>query len=30
VLAGGVLAGIVLAGIVPTLDDEGARTRRGG
>ena len=30
VLAGTVLAGIVLAGIVPMLDDEVARTRRGG
>jgi hypothetical protein len=30
VLAGAVLAGIGLAGIVPMLDDEGARTRRGG
>ena len=29
-LAGTVLAGIVLAGIVPMLDDEVARTRRGG
>ena len=30
VLVGTVLAGIVLAGIVPMLDDEVARTRRGG
>jgi hypothetical protein len=30
VLAGAVLAGAVLAGIVPMLDDEVARTRRGG
>jgi hypothetical protein len=30
VLAGPALAGIVLAGIVPMLDDEVARTRRGG
>jgi hypothetical protein len=30
VLAGTVLAGTVLAGIVPMLDDEVARTRRGG
>lgn len=29
-LAGTVLAGTVLAGIVPMLDDEVARTRRGG
>jgi hypothetical protein len=29
-LAGSVLAGSVLAGIVPMLDDEVARTRRGG
>jgi hypothetical protein len=30
VLAGIVLAGTVLAGTVPMLDDEVARTRRGG
>jgi hypothetical protein len=30
VLAGPALAGTVLAGIVPMLDDEVARTRRGG
>jgi hypothetical protein len=29
-LAGPVLAGTALAGIVPMLDDEVARTRRGG
>jgi hypothetical protein len=30
VLAGPALAGTALAGIVPMLDDEVARTRRGG
>jgi hypothetical protein len=30
VLAGGALAGTGLAGTVPMLDDEVARTRRGG